>query len=322
MSIVDFRHRKVEKLNDQGYACIRDGEHARALEIAAELEALRYTSAFEIAAMAHAELGDIEEAVRVLERGVDKAPSAWVNWQLLGNYRSDLERYEDASAAYEQALRCPDVDKSSIRLNQAILASRRGLDEEALVYLDQVTDPTPRLRAASARVGALAGLGRLDEAIGHGQSTLAEAQDELSEDHSFLAAAIARARLKRGDTAADIFAFALAALEDYERSNRSLLAVIRDADNAYSLEAKYYRMTIDAKIPFTEPRYREHKGYIVNYDVVADSVAEALRYVARMEDPVVRGNLALLEHEILEDRPNEPKGVYFRTARHYYAVDE
>jgi hypothetical protein len=168
----------------------------------------------------------------------------------------------------------------------------------------------------------LADLGRLDEAIGHGQTMLTEAQDESSEDHAQLAAAISRARLQRGDAAAEIFAFAFAALEDYDWSNGALLAIIRDADNAYSPEAKYYRMTIDAKIPFTDPQYREHKGYVVNYDVVADSVVEALRYVERMKDPIVRGNLVLLEQEILEDRREDPKGVYDRTVRHYYAADE
>ena len=128
--------------------------------------------------------------------------------------------------------------------------------------------------------------------------------------------------MKRGDTAEQVFDFALAALEEHDRGNSELLAAIRDADDSYSPEAKYYRMTVDAKIPFTDPLYREAKGYIVTYDLVADTLDEALRYVERMEDPIVRGNLLVDAHEVLESRPDDPKGVYRRSARHYYERED
>ena len=89
-----------------------------------------------------------------------------------------------------------------------------------------------------------------------------------------LVASIGRVRLRQGATAAEILELALAALDKYDTSDAELLALIRSADNLYSKDAKYYRMTVDAKIPFTDPQYQEAKGYIVNYDVVSDSVAE------------------------------------------------
>ena len=59
-----------------------------------------------------------------------------------------------------------------------------------------------------------------------------------------------------------------------------------------------------------------------NYDVVADSVEQALTFVERMEAPAVRGLLLVEEHEVLEDRPDDPKGVYKRTERHYYERED
>ncbi len=322
MSIFDFRKAKCEKLAEQGYECIRQGDCARALEIAEQLEKLRYSAAFEIAALAHAELDDLEAAVRVLTRGLEKAPTAWLNWQLLGNYLSDLKRYEEAAVAYEKGLACRHVKASSIRLNQAILASRQCLHAEALQHLEQLVDPEWQYRKASAKVTALIGLGRIEEAIQVGEAALPSPGDEASPDLGYLASAIARARTARGDPADRIFEYASTALERYDRSNRALLAAIRNADARYSSGAQYYRMTVDAKIPFTSPLYREAKGYIVHYDVVADTLEEALRYVERMEDPVVRGNLLVDEHEILEERPEDPKGVYRRSDRYYYARED
>ena len=40
--------------------------------------------------------------VTVLRCGVTTASDVWLNWQLLGNYLSDLERYDDAEAAYQR----------------------------------------------------------------------------------------------------------------------------------------------------------------------------------------------------------------------------
>lgn len=327
MSVLDFQKSRAERLADEGYRCIREGDDSRALEIAAQLEELASSTAFEIAALAHHERDDLEAAVRVLERGVEQAPDAWLNWQLLGNFRSDLERYQAADEAYAQALACADVDPSSIHLNQAILASRCGQHDRALVHLEQLADQEWHYRKASAQITALVGLGRVAEAITVGEAaldTVAEGpvDDERSEEIGYLAGALARARVTRGDPAEQIFTFAAAALEAYDWSNRQLLAAIRDADHRYSSNAKYFRMTLDAKIPFTEPLYRKAKGYMVSYDVVADSLSEALAFVERMEEPMVRGNLIVEAHEVLEHQSSEPKGVYKRTLRHYYESEE
>ncbi len=155
-----------------------------------------------------------------------------------------------------------------------------------------------------------------------GRRHLDEAEADESPDLAWLAASTGRARLKQGATAEDVVAFAVRTLEQYDHSHRGLLALIRDADNRYSTAAKYFRMSVDAKIPFTDPAFRKYRGYIVNYDVVAETIDEALTFVARMEEPSVQGNLIVGEHQILADRSEDPKGVYKRTWRHYYERED
>jgi hypothetical protein len=82
------------------------------------------------------------------------------------------------------------------------------------------------------------------------------------------------------------------------------------------------RVTANARIPFRDPLSELGTGYIVSYDVVADSVDEALAFVERMEAPAVRGNLRIDGHEVIEARPDDPKGVYRRSDRFYYAHED
>lgn len=137
MSSNDSRDCTTEELTSQGFRCLEVQDYSGALEVAAQLEDRRYTAAFEIGALAHAGQDQLEQAVELLERGVEAAPDVWLLWQLLGNYRSDLDRFDDATQAYEHALQCTDVSKPSVYLNQAILFGRLGQYKQALALLDQ-----------------------------------------------------------------------------------------------------------------------------------------------------------------------------------------
>jgi tetratricopeptide (TPR) repeat protein len=318
----DLDKRRAEKLTEAGHRCLRDGDPDGALKVAAQLEELRYTATFELAALAHVQRGDLDAAIAVLRRGLEIAPLAWPNWQLLGNTLSDLRRYEEAALAYEQALECPDARPSSIRLNQAILASRRGMPDQALMYLDQVQEPALALPATGVRVQALVEAGRSDEALRIGEALLDDSPSDEPQQLACLAAAVGKARRARGATPEAILAFALDALDRYDRNNPQLLALIRAADNQRSPRSRHFRLTVDAKIPFRDPLSRMGKGYVVTYDVVAESIEQALGFVERMESPAVRGNLQVDEHEIIDDSPGDPQGVYRRTAPFYYERDD
>lgn len=101
-----------------------------------------------------------------------------------------------------------------------------------------------------------------------------------------------------------------------------LLALIRDIDATYSKTANYYRLLVHGVIPITSLRYREVKGFYTTYDVVADNVDEGLKFIREFEDDDVKGNLFVDEEKLLEQRPNDPKGVYWRTGYSFYEKED
>jgi tetratricopeptide (TPR) repeat protein len=211
----DLTEKRCERLADQGYQHLEDGKPDEALAVAAKLEELEYTAAFEIAALAHAQQGDLATAVKTLERGLDLEPAVWVNWQLLGNYLSDLGRHDEAASAYERALGCPGVELSSIRLNQAVLAHRRDDLPRVLECVRQVEDPALASRAAAVEVDALRRAGRLDEAVQVGETALAASEAKVGDPDELasLAESVGRARWQGGASPTEVIAFALESLE-------------------------------------------------------------------------------------------------------------
>ena len=70
---------------DRGFELVNNGEYEDALDVGMQLKSMRHTSAFEIIALAHAGLDDLEQAIEILEEGVTQGPTVWLLWQLLGN---------------------------------------------------------------------------------------------------------------------------------------------------------------------------------------------------------------------------------------------
>lgn len=319
----DIMRKRAEKLTAKGFASLREGEYEVALEAAKELEEMRHTAAFDIAAQAYAGMDDLESAVKTLNRGLEKAPNCWLNWQLLGNYLSDLEKYDNAAAAYDKALACPDVWVGSVHLNQAVLATRRSEYESALAILNELHEDELRLVVASSRIEALEGIGRLDEAVMLAEDILAGEWEEESDSQylGLIAAALARIRLRQGSAPNDVRNSVFKAVR-LHGSNSALLRIIRNIDARYSKEAQYFRLLVDCKIPEDNPLHSDAKGFYVTYDIVSDSVSHALDIVREFESDIGENGIHVEESEILEPRPEDPCGVYKQFGRCYYADEE
>jgi tetratricopeptide (TPR) repeat protein len=276
----------IEELSNQGFQCLELQDYQGALEIASRLEEHRSTAAFEIAALALAGDGQLEKAVETLERGVGFAPDVWLNWQLLGNYCSDLGQMDRARIAYQCALDCPHVSEFSVRLNQAILEGRDGQFETAM-------------------------------------NKLAEA--EGSKDPESLGSLIEATRgwlaLKQGSPSAAVVSGAISALEQHG-DHPELFRLIRDAHDTSSERAKYFRILVHAEIPATHTFADKGVGFFSTYDVVDESVEQAMRWIERLEN-ADGGDLILSSEsaELLAKRPDDPFGVYLRTARSFYLTD-
>jgi tetratricopeptide (TPR) repeat protein len=308
----------ADVLMEKGFDLVSGEEYEQAIQIGLQLQERRHSSAFEILALAYAGLDDIPKAVVVLEEGIAKAPGVWRLWQLLGNYRSDLGHYTEAEEAYERAIQCPAADLSSIHLNKGICSSRQDRFEEAMAELDRVTDPDLRFRVESQRLEILRGLARYDEAISQGEAILKDAAAVEVEPQVLSAIMIELGDaywLGRKD-AEHAIALAMQALRQSPSSSGALW-LIREAEGKVSPRAKYYRMIIEGSWLERDEADKE-MGFFVTFDIVADSPGEALEYARRFEKGDVGASMRIEEFEELEDRTNEPKGVYRYTAHYLF----
>jgi len=322
--MADVTDERARELADRGFECLREGDYEAAIEIAKELEELRHTAAYDIGAKAYAGLDDLEKAIETLERGLAKAPDCWLNWQLLGNYRSDMGNYEMAADAYERGLACSEVWEDSIRLNQAVLASRRGEHVQALRLLDTIEDASLSLQVASSRVAALWCTGRVDEALSLADECLNNEweADFAPEYLASIAADRGRIYLERGVTPDEVRCSAMDATKEFG-SHSDLLALIRDIDGRYNAKAQYFRLLVHGGVPDDHALSSELKGYYVTYDVVAETVEQALEFVREFENAEISpADLSVEESKVLEQRPEDPMGVYRRTDRCSYKNEE
>lgn len=317
---------RAEALLQRGYALIRDGSHDAALRVAGELEELRHAGAAELAALAHAGRGELDTAVDVLERGVERAPLAGSNWQLLGTYRAELGRLDEARSALERALACPDAWHASVRLDLAHVALRSRDPEAALRSLDGVEDEELALELLSARMRALAALDRCDEAERLGARMLEDAGDESDDPGlSAVAAQVALLRVRRGDDRAAVRAFAVRRWT-LDPASDELLAAVREIDGRRSPTAHGVRVLVHGEIPANHAARARATGFFASADAVADSAEEALELVRALDQREPRALLQLVETEVLEPKPDELVGVYRVGERTFYegegAADE
>ena len=311
---------KTIKLADHGYELLKEKEYEQALEVAAQLEERKYTATFEIAALAHDALGNTEEAVEVLEKGVDLVPTIWLNWHLLGNLRSDLGRYEQAHEAYKRALRCPHVDVAMVRYNQGVLLSREKRYAEALWFLEDADaeDPVLQLMIKGAKIWALWDIGRVDEAMQLADDSLTQENFDISEEETIeIGICLERMCLESGESREEVRESTLALIQ-LDPSNQNALALLRDVDGIYSERSRYLSLLLHGHCPMIE----KAAGYYRMYHVVADTVEAALLYVEEIETLAGHTNTQVEEWEIVEARAEAPQGVYWVGAITYYGEDD
>ncbi len=313
---------KSLELATRAFDCIAEEEYETALELSREIESYGYSAAFDIAAQAHVGLGERERAIETLERGVALIPHSWLNWQLLGNLRSDSGNYEGALKAYEGALNCTELWEDSIRMNQAILAIRMGEFELALQHLAKATDTDLRLKVTGIRVDALRHLGRLTEALDLSDQCLAgEWGEDAEEELGFLVTIRERIRLAMGVSPAEIRRESMEHVEQYG-AHVSLLALIRDLDDRYSASAKYFSVAVQGSLGEGHPMADEADGFFIDYELVADNLEQALGMISEFEYlESMDFSLTIVESEVLEEQTDDPLGIYDWDERTYFVDD-
>jgi tetratricopeptide (TPR) repeat protein len=311
---------RVDKLADRGYACVQHWDYKRAIKCGKKLLKLRHTSGFEILALAYAGKGKKKKAIRILEKGVRKGPGVWLLWQLLGNYYSDRKKFKKAQIAYEKALECEHTDTASVNFNHAIVFDRQGQYQEALSALE-IPEETRLLsyRVQSLKALILQQLERNEEALQIASQTQQqlltldkEFVDDNAEELSIVWYQLGNVYWQAAQDEENALKCASYSLA-LRRNETEALTLIRNIENRRTPQAKYYRLLIEGdwpeEIEDKKARLRP-AGFFTTYDVVADSKEEAFTYVCGFEPEEMRDSLKIEECEVLEKRPDGPKGVY------------
>ena len=97
----------------------------------------------------------------------------------------------------------------------------------------------------------------------------------------------------------------------------TILSLIRKLDNESSPKARYYRLLVTARLRPDDPRRERGPMFQVTYDAVVDNPQEGLKYVRDFEEFFEEGDAdwEIDEAVDLEERPDQPKGVYWRSGR-------
>ncbi len=300
----------AERLMRDGYDALNRNEHARALKIGRRLRRLHHSSGFEIIALAWLAQDKPAKAITVLEEGVQKAPLVWLLWQLLANCYSDEERFGEAHVCYERALTCPGVDCDSVHLNVSIALTREGRFDEALPAVDGIKGEALQPAATAQKLLLLNKLGRNAEALAVG--TLVQEGTWRETDASSLAGCLAQLGVAHWKGRRDRDAASRHAWRAIEIEKRQETAawLVREIMDKRSKTAQYLRVIVCGR--WHEPIEGEDDppGFFVNYDVVADDEREALEFIRPFEPVPVRESLTVDDVSILEDAPDQRKGVY------------
>jgi tetratricopeptide (TPR) repeat protein len=319
-----LERRRVAKLWEEGRVHLQQQEFEKALEIARRLESERFSGAFDLAAQALAGLDRLSEAIATLERGVRVAPGAWLNWQLLGNYRSDAGDLEGAATAYRRALECEDVWIDSIRFNQAVVAERSGNVPDALELVEDVGDARLVLQKSDLKARLLLELDDASAAIDECLS--ATSPDEPTPAQRACSARLCvthgKALLRLGNDRDGVLRRIAEALGTYPDSDE-LLVFLRElrAENCSQI-SRVWSVVVNYALGAAERAEVGALGFYRSGQIAADSSAEAVSLLREIEGTAV---LALNEEPEIErvDEPTGPlKGVLSASARYYYVARE
>ena len=314
-------HDEIDDLQEVGFAALESGDLKAALRAGARLKELRHSSAFELIALAHAAGGDLDEAIAALDEGVSVAPSVWVLWQLLGNYRSDQRDFERAAEAYSRALECPGANPESVHYNRATALSRNEEFQEALDTLDliqgDVEDERLRWMVVRVRMDVLNGLGRHGEAAGVGLASLSSLDSEVEpETAAGILAELGRGVWQGENDRDRAVAYALDAVRLHKDNDRAKW-LLRELTGRVSTDGRHYRLLLHGDWMEAD-RNGEELSFFTTYHVVAESEGQAFEYAAAFEPREVLGSLTVEEAEVVAEVTDAPTGVYGTTGYSFY----
>jgi tetratricopeptide (TPR) repeat protein len=152
--------REAFALFERGMRAVAQRDHQTAEQLGIKLTQAGFDLGWEVRARAASLRQDKKEAIKLMRKCVDSAPSIGRLWEALGIFFSNANRFDEALKAFVRALKCPDADAPSILLSRAETHFRANQPAEALASARQIltlpgVEPDIRARARMAEIRAL-----------------------------------------------------------------------------------------------------------------------------------------------------------------------
>jgi hypothetical protein len=129
--------------------------------------------------------------------------------------------------------------------------------------------------------------------------------EQLSEIYNWAAYALWELEKNEGEA----FVLAKKAFH-FNRANEKALKLLREIKNIYSEKTRTYKLLTVGHYPRTFIGDSTLLSFYTSYIVVADSPEEGLKLIKDIEANEIGEELKIDESEVLEHRPDLPKGVY------------
>jgi tetratricopeptide (TPR) repeat protein len=294
---------EARSLHEEALARLDAGELDAAESLGRRLEAMGWTGAYEVLALARRRRGDLAGAIAALDEGTAVAPEAWLLHQLRGNLLDEAGRSEDALEAFETALACPDAWVSSVRFNRAVARLRAGDPGGALADAEHVltegSSPPFAGEALEIAVDALVALNRSDDAVAIVDHVLSAAEPAGPEVVGALHGTRARALLAAGRDEREVRDACTRAIEGGSGSAR-VAQVLRGLLEDDGAPRRRHRVVLE--VPTGEQAGGgEAAGYLRVLSVVAADEGEARSLAASLEPVALRARSSI--HEISDEGP-------------------
>ncbi len=317
---------QTQQLLDDAYLALDAEESERALELGKKLLEMKQVRGFEVVALALEQQGKYDEAISALQSGVAKAPDAFPLWQLLGNLLSERNKYGEAKTSYERALQCSGADTDAINYDMACMLRNSGQNMEAMQLCDAISNPTWGIKVRTLRTSLLNSAGRHEEAAQIANANITEmlGQQEISDDemqdlsqnYSELGRSCWLGR-RDGNAA---FENACRALE-WDRSDANALWLIRELMALKTPSSRWFRMEVSGQWHFPLEPDQLPPPFISSFDIVADTVDDALRFARNIEPPEVRPSMVVTSVEDRGPHADHMQGIYWRSPYAFLTED-
>ncbi|MBN2260302.1 MAG: hypothetical protein JW702_07140 [Clostridiales bacterium] len=254
----------------------------------------------------------LDKCIKTLSTGLKKHPNDWILWMRLGNYQSDKKEYALALNSFRKALEQVNADKDYINLNLAILYNRWGKLDNAKETIDKVSAGSYDIRKLRVQLSILLDTQQYQEIIeniSNNKVLLKNTPDDEYSDLSLILYFYSYALWKTNSIKKSIEVIKEALF--YDRLNKDAYWLIREIDNNYSSNNKYFRILITGDWLGEDDKEKNY-GFYSSYDIVADSEQKALDLIKEFETaPIDKDSVKIDEIEEIKFNANEnPSGIY------------